>query len=144
MKVKFKRLTEKALVPTKATEHAAGFDLTASKVHYAMEGDIVKYISYGTDIAVEIPEGFVGYLFPRSSVSNKGLSLANSVGVVDADYRGEISLRYYPVSVGDADYNVGERVGQLIIMPIPDVEFVEVKELSDTKRGTGGYGSTGQ
>jgi len=99
------------------------------------------YIEYGTNIAVEIPEGFVGLLFPRSSISETGLILANSVGVVDSGYRGEIKFRfkYIPET---KKYKVGERVGQMVIMPYPQVEFELVEELSSTDRGEGGFGST--
>lgn len=144
MKIKFKKHSNKAVIPTKGSEHAGGFDIVATSREYITEDNTVKYISYGTDLSVEIPQGFCGFLYPRSSITNKGLSLGNSVGIIDADYRGTISFRMYPVSLGDGDYEVGERIGQLVVLPIPDLEFVEVKELSETHRGEGSYGSTGK
>lgn len=139
MKIKFKRLNDKAVTPHKAHASDAGFDLTATSRDF----DGLNVV-YGTGIAVEIPQGYVGLLFPRSSVARMELLLSNSVGVIDSGYRGEIMMKFKPASIIEATmYDVGERIGQLIIMPIPDVEFVEYDELSDTERGSGGYGSTG-
>lgn len=142
MVVKFKKLIENAVTPTKAHETDAGFDLTATSKIIDDECNIV----YGTGIAVEIPNGYVGLLFPRSSIAKKSLILSNSVGVIDSGYRGEIMAKFkialHPDNI--ATYNVGERIAQLIITPIPDVEFVEVSELNDSDRGVGGYGSTGK
>ena len=98
---------------------------------------------YLTGIALEIPSGYVGLLFPRSSVSRTCLSLANSVGVVDSGYRGEIMLKFGCSSTLSC-YKVGDRIGQLIIMPYPQVQFEQVEELSDSDRGEGGFGSTGE
>ena len=89
---------------------------------------------------MEIPRGYVGLLFPRSSVSNKGAWLANSVGVIDSGYRGPVKVRLYGPK---APYQPGERVAQLMIMPVPYVSVQEVSELSDSQRGQGGFGSTG-
>lgn len=135
MKVNIKKLHPDAVIPKYAKVGDAGMDLTC--VSYE---DCGIYNEYKTGLAVEIPEGFVGYVFPRSSVSKIGSSLCNSVGVVDSGYRGEVSLRFYG---GPGHYEPGDRVGQLVIMPVPSVEFVEVDELSSTDRGTGGFGSTG-
>ena len=141
MEIKFKKLTEKAVMPTKAHATDAGFDLTATRKNIDEMGNIV----YGTGIAVEIPEGYVGLAFPRSSIANKSLMLSNSVGVIDSGYRGEIMAKFkHLINPKPTQYNVGERIAQLIIMPIPAVEFVEVAELDDSDRGTGGYGSTGE
>lgn len=151
MKVRIKRLHENATIPSYGTEHAAGMDMTAVSKEVVTERGF-QYIEYKTGIAIEIPEGHVGLIYPRSSISKTKLSLANSVGVIDADYRGEISFRfqsdsdlthheYWPQG---AVYNVGDRIGQLIIIPYPKVEFEEVSELTETERGTGGYGSTGK
>jgi dUTP pyrophosphatase len=144
MQVRIKKLTENAILPKRGSDFAAGFDLVATSREDKDVHGTVSYISYGTGLAVEIPEGFVGYIFPRSSISNKGMSIANSVGVIDADYRGEITVRMYPVTVSkEEDYNIGDRIAQLIIMPIPSVEYVETDELSKTVREAGSYGSTG-
>lgn len=140
MLIKFKKLSPRAVAPSKAHPSDAGADLTATSKD--IKGDI---ITYGTDIAVEIPEGYVGLLFPRSSVCKKDLMLTNCVGVIDAHYRGEIMMKYRltrDFAVSD-DYMEGERIGQLVIVPIPDVAYIEADELSETDRGTGGYGSTG-
>lgn len=162
MKVRIKKLSPNARIPKKAHATDAGFDLYATSFRYDKEeGNLV----YGTGLALEIPEGYVGYIFPRSSISRKDLMLTNAVGVVDAGYRGEVMCKYkIPARVysytpkrtmapiytpernqyANSDiYEVGERIGQLIIMPIPSIEFEESDELSDSERGTGGYGSSG-
>ena len=105
------------------------------------EGQIV----YGTGLAVEIPEGMVGLVFPRSSIRDKDLVLSNSVGVIDSGYRGEIMATFNlknPWSPDDV-YKVGDRIAQLVIMPVPLAHYVEVDELSETERGKEGHGSTG-
>src|SRR5690349_12022788 len=122
MIVKFKKLVPEAVTPTYSKIGDAGLDLTAiSKKNEA------EYIEYGTGIAVEIPDGHVGLLFPRSSVTSKSIILKNSVGVIDSNYRGEIKLRFKgfsPYSLGNVIahhnvYKIGDRIGQLIIVPIP-------------------------
>jgi len=143
MVVKIKKLVENAVIPKYSKPGDAGLDLTAVSVSFEK-----NYVSYKTGLAVEIPEGFVGLLFPRSSNSKMDLILTNSVGVIDSGYRGEIELRYKLVGNGVTPsivgtYNIGDRVGQLIIIPYPSIEFEEVTELSTTERNTGGYGSTG-
>lgn len=138
MQIKFKKLVPEAIVPKKGTEYSAGYDLTAVSMTYLSSG----HIKYGTGIAVEIPDGCVGLLFPRSSVYKTGTMLANSVGVIDADYRGEIMAVFN--HCGELSYQVGDRIAQLIIMPYPSVTYIEVDELSTTERGNGSYGSTGK
>lgn len=137
MDIKIKRLVENAVVPSYAKKGDAGMDLTAVSVS-KMGNNQVKY---GFGLAVEIPEGYVGYVFPRSSCYKQNQTLSNCVGVIDSGYRGEISA----IMTGDSDssYKIGERVCQLIIMPIPFINFIPVLELTDTERGSGGYGSTG-
>ena len=124
-------------MPKRATDGAAGFDLTAVTCRYGENGKVF----YDTGIAVEIPAGHVGLLFQRSSVYKTGLSLANAVGVVDADYRGSISMIFNVGYGGCSPYQVGDRIGQIVFVPIPAVELVEADELSETARGEGGYGS---
>lgn len=137
--VRFKKLHPDAKVPYQGTPGSAGWDLTAvSKV--CMDSKTVKYF---TGLAVEIPEGHVGFVFPRSSVYKTGQMLTNCVGVIDSDYRGEITA-VFATKIGNKDYNVGDRIMQLVIMPYPAVKFVEAEELTETERGTGGYGSTGK
>ena len=141
LQIKFKKLHPAAVTPTRATDGSAGWDLTASEwacVNCGFDNNL--YAMYHTGIAVEIPAGYMGLLFPRSSCFKRGLSLANSVGVIDSDYRGEICFIYK----GCGMYQKGDRIGQLVIVPCPDVELVEVEELSQTERGQGGFGSTGK
>lgn len=140
MIVRFKKLRPDAVAPYQATEGAAGFDLTC-----LCSGWIPgrwQYI-YHTGIAVEIPKGHVGLLFPRSSISKTQARVANAVGVIDSDYRGEITM-VCDVKTNAEVYKPGDRIGQLVIVPVPSVTFEEAEELSDTARGTGGYGSTGR
>ena len=101
------------------------------------------FYEYGTGLAMEIPEGYVGLIFPRSSISKTDHYLRNSVGVVDSGYRGEIKIRMSTPLLGGVEYKEGDRVAQLIIMKLPWVNLQEVEELSDTDRGDGGFGSTG-
>lgn len=138
IKVNIKKLDEDAVIPKYAKEGDAGLDLTA----VSME-ETELYYEYGTGIAVEIPRGYVGLLFPRSSVTNKDLILKNSVGIIDSSYRGEIKLRFLKTSTFADIYEEEERVGQLLIMPYPEVEFNEVEELNETERSSDGFGSTG-
>ena len=140
MKVKIKKLSENAVIPSYAKPGDAGMDLTAITLTKVDNNDF-GFLEYGTGLAVEIPEGFVGLIFPRSSVSNSGLILANSVGVIDSGYRGEIKLRFKHIP-DTAFYKPGDRVGQLIVIPYPNVEFEQVTELSSTERSEGGFGST--
>ena len=136
LKVRFKKLYEDAVAPSYAKNGDAGLDLTAT--HMTWEEN---FIEYGTGIAVEIPEGYVGLVFPRSSVSKKeDFYLKNSVGVIDSGYRGEIKLRF---NKSESHYTAGEKIGQLIIIPYPTIYLEEVEELSSTERGEGGFGSTG-
>jgi len=137
MKVRIKRLHPDAVIPKYAKAGDAGMDLTA--VEMEREWNIV---TYKTGLAIEIPEGHVGLLFPRFSVYKTSMVLSNCVGVIDSGYRGEIMMKFRSTESSKA-YEVGDRVGQLIIMPYPQVEFEEVENLSSTDRGLGGYGSTG-
>lgn len=135
--IKIKKLHKDAVIPTKAHATDAGCDLYATSCHYD-NGLII----YGTGIAVEIPEGYVGLVFPRSSIANTHLTLSNSVGVIDSGYRGEVMAKFR--KGGTRGYNVGDRIAQLIIIPYPEVVFEEAEELSESDRGTGGYGSSGR
>lgn len=154
MEIKIKKLSENAVTPTYAKNGDAGMDLTATSKSYDEYGNVC----YGTSLAFEIPEGFVGLLFPRSSNTKKDLTLGNSVGVLDSGYRGEVFFKFKPLAYKaesamsentevsldfPQDYEVGERIGQIIVIPHPKVTFVEVDELSSTERGNGGFGSSG-
>ena len=142
MKVRIKKLSENAVIPTYAKDGDAGMDLVATSIKF--DG---TQITYGTGLAIEIPEGFVGLVFPRSSIRKTDLSLSNSVGVIDSGYRGEIQATFNQKSLskdGQILYGVGDRIMQIMIIPHPPVQFIEVNELSDTLRGEGGFGSTGK
>lgn len=142
MEIKFKKLAENAIVPKRANLTDAGLDLVATSKTKKDE----LFIEYGTGLAAEIPEGFVGLLFPRSSVTNMNLMLKNSVGVIDSGYRGEIKARFLfcDTDSEETHYRVGDKVAQLLILPIVLPNPVEVSELSDTERGDGGFGSSGK
>lgn len=145
MKVNIKKLDPKAKIPKYSKEGDAGLDLTAVSVSLDKKGNIV----YNTGLAFEIPKGYVGLVFPRSSVSNYSLNLANSVGVIDSGYRGSVSVKFKPSLTTPhsqltlTKYKEGDRVCQLIILPYPQITFEEVEELSESNRGENGYGSTG-
>lgn len=141
MKVKIKKLHPDAIIPTYAKSGDAGMDLVATKIISNTTFDI----TYGTDLAMEIPEGFVGLVFPRSSIRKYELLLSNSVGVIDSGYRGEIQATFKKeIGLDSLAYNVGDRICQIMIIPHPTIEFEEVNELNNTERGDGGFGSTGK
>jgi dUTP pyrophosphatase len=142
MKVRIKRLHEKAVIPSYARIGDAGLDLIATTVNRV---DQEQYMEYGTGISLEVPEGYVALLFPRSSISTKDLLLCNSVGVIDSGYRGEVKVRFKPMGSTweNKNYLVGDKIAQLIIIPFPQIEFEEVKNLASSERGSGGFGSSG-
>lgn len=165
MVVKIKKLSINAVIPKYALNGDAGLDLVATSKSHDEKGNTV----YGTGLAFAIPKGCVGLLFPRSSNASKDLLLSNSVGVLDSNYRGEVSFKYKKTvrvpyfgtirnilcdlgmcnkhvvknCEGD-DYKIGDRVGQLIVLPYPKVDFLITEDLGETNRGEGGYGSTGK
>lgn len=155
MEVKIKKLHPNAVIPKYESAGAAGMDLTAVSKHYDGNGCVV----YGTGVAIQIPQGYYADLRPRSSISKYDLVLANSIGTIDSDYTGELIFKFKPTIEFVAHefavnqkcgsmphihktYDVGDRIGQIIIMPYPKIEFVEVDELDETERGNGGFGST--
>ena len=143
MKVRIKKLNENAVIPTYAKAGDAGMDLVATSIISTTS----TQITYGIGLAMEIPEGFVGLIFPRSSVRKTRLMLSNCVGVIDSGYRGELQATFNKVnhdSVSENDYKVGDRIAQIMIIPHPTIQFEEADELSDTERGEGGFGSTGK
>lgn len=188
LRVKIKKLVENAVVPTYAHLSDAGMDLVATSRVFDEKG----CATYGTGLAFEIPEGYVGLIFPRSSNCKKDLLQSNSVSVIDSGYRGEVYVKFKPsllfvdkapLGIGDSEYDydgtcqtdintqevtfhgrnknypdvsegylpytprvyeIGERIGQIIIIPYPHIEFEEVDELSPSDRGEGGFGSTGK
>lgn len=139
MKIQFKKLVPNAITPRFGKPGDAGADLVAT----SLSDNHLDQIVYGTGIAVEIPEGMVGLVFPRSSVRNYDLSMSNSVGVIDSGYRGEIIVTFNLKNPWSNIYQVGDRIAQLVIVPVPLVQYAEVEELSETSRGTKGHGSTG-
>ena len=142
MKVNIKKLNEKATIPTYGTEFSAGADLY--NLDECVTIDPHKTVLIHTGIAVEIPVGYCGLIFARSGLATKrGLAPANKVGVIDADYRGEVMIALHNHSDSSVEVAAGERVAQLAIVPFLKAEFETVEELSDTVRGTGGFGSTG-
>ena len=154
MQVKIKKLNPNAVIPSYAKDGDAGMDLVATSII----SDTPEQITYGMGIALEIPKGFVGLIFPRSSVRKTGLDLSNAVGVIDSGYRGEIQATFNKIFGGDRFYDetkntedtsndfykIGDRIAQIMIIPYPPIQFVEVDELSDSERGEGGFGSTGK
>lgn len=157
--VKVKRLTLEAKLPEKKTAGAAGFDIYATEVDFSRLNTF--QILYRTGLAFEIPEGHVGLIYPRSSIRDTPLSLSNGVGVIDSDYRGEITFTFnyagsldsrggyakkfsIPKSMKEKIYKPGDRIGQLVVMPVPLVYYEEVDALSTTDRNLGGHGSTGR
>ncbi len=138
MEIKFKKLHSIAQI-SKGSNTAASFDLVAVDYEF---NDEYGFIQYKTGIAVEIPDGYFGALYPRSSISKYDMLLCNSVGVIDSDYRGEIMVRFRVG--GDKLYKVGDKIAQLIIQKYEEVSYTEVTDLSDSVRGSGGFGSTGQ
>lgn len=148
MIVNIKKTSPNAVIPSYAKEGDACLDLTTTDVYFDAHGNMVCEIG----LAIEIPEGYVGLIFPRSSVTKKVLGMANAVGVIDSGYRGPLRVVFKPApafkmdnfSADMAEYKSGDRVAQLMIIPIPYINLVEVDELSDSVRGEGGFGSTGQ
>ena len=138
--VKVKKLHSNAIIPSYSKIGDAGMDLTITSI---IENTSFS-VSYGFGLSIEIPKGFVGLIFPRSSVRNYELSLTNCVGVIDSGYRGEIQATFRKHSGLDSiSYKVGDRGAQIFILPYPQVTMVESSELSNTERGEGGFGSTG-
>ena len=140
MKVSIKKLDVGGIIPTYSNKGDAGMDLTCTKVISTTKYQVV----YGTDIALEIPDGYVGLVFPRSSVRKYDLQLANSVGVIDSGYRGEIQVTFNKTKSNGKMYEINDRICQIMILPYPQIEFNEVTEFSKTERGEGGHGSTGK
>lgn len=139
MDVKIKPLYKNTVLPYYATEDAVGMDCTVHSKVIDLDNSLVHY---GLGFAIEIPKGHAGLLFPRSSIYKHQLSLSNSVGVIDPDYRGEVGAKFY--TSDDDYYEIGERCCQLIIIEAPNINLIVTNKLSETTRNTGGYGSTGQ
>lgn len=143
MKIKIKKLNEQAVIPAYAHDTDAGLDLTAINATMEMNQDASVSFIYETGLSIEIPEGYVGLVFPRSSVSQYSLTQANCVGVIDSGYRGELLVKFklntmsYPKM-----YKPGDRVAQLVIVPYLKAELEVTEELTQSDRGENGFGST--
>lgn len=159
VKIKIKKLHPNAVIPQYAHIGDAGVDLVATEVnvvecttpiaydelgYVSSEKTVGKIYEVKFGFAIEFPKGYVARIYPRSSIYKTGLVLANSTGNVDCPYRGELMAKFYSVIPTGLEYKVGERCAQLILEKIPEMEFEEVEELSDTDRGSGGFGSTGK
>lgn len=143
MDVKFKKLHEDAKIPSYAHDTDAGLDLTAVSFTQEFDKSNKLVLVYHTGLAVEIPEGYVGLIFMRSSISDKSISLTNAVAVIDSGYRGELLLKYKITTDSlPTIYQPGEKIGQLIIIPYPKINPIEAEELSSSDRNEGGFGST--
>lgn len=144
MELKIKKLSPAAKMPVMATKGAACFDLTLCEMEHVNE----TVVKCHTGIAMEIPQGHVGLLFPRSSVYKSGAMLANSVGVIDSDYRGEVCAMFRIIDEekwnNGGAFGVGDRVCQIMIRKVEEIELIEATELSETERGSGGFGSSGK
>ncbi len=141
LQVAVKKLHKDAVVPKYAKPGDAGLDLTATSIISSTTFEV----TYGTGLALEIPTDHVGLIFPRSSVRNYELMLSNCVGVIDSGYRGEIQFTFNKTNGLDSlKYKVGDRIGQLVILPYPQVTLIEEQELSETERGEKGFGSSGK
>lgn len=144
LRVNIKKMHQDAVTPSYAKDGDAGMDLVATSIISETTTDV----TYGLGIALEIPYGFVGLIFPRSSIRKYDLSLTNCVGVIDSGYRGELQATFkknnWLKGNESEKYQVGDRVAQIIILPYPQILFVESEELSETERGSGGFGSTGK
>ena len=139
MLIRYKKLRASASAPTQSTTGAAAFDLTADRIERDTKARTCKVFS---GVAVEIPRGYVGLLFPRSSICKTTCRLTNSVGVIDSDYRGEVTAVFDDALKPAGSYQIGDRFAQLMIVALPYVQWEEADELTPTERGTGGYGST--
>ncbi|MGL4373517.1 MAG: dUTP diphosphatase [Turicibacter sp.] len=153
--VGLKFMHQDAQLPFYATEGAAGADCTSVSIQYfnrfnqevfpksTEEWKEVTKVKYNLGLAFEIPKGYAILLFPRSSVMKQELIMSNSIGLIDCDYRGEVSAVFY-LNENSQLYEVGERCCQIVLVEVPKCKFIVKKELSSTSRGEGGYGHTGK
>ena len=139
LKVKIKLLSPGAKIPTYSKDGDAGMDLTITNIIFESE----TQVTYGFGLSMEIPKGYVGLIFPRSSVRDFNLLLSNSVGVIDSGYRGEICATFKKTNTDANIYGLYDRGAQIIILPYPQIEFIESDNLTETERGDGGFGHTG-
>jgi len=141
-KLKFKKLVPHAITPFMATSGSAGFDLTATHAEQLLPG-VTAIV--GTGISMEIPAGYVGMICPRSGLAAKhAITVANAPGIIDSDYRGEIKVLLANHATNVQFVSAGERIAQMVIVPVASIEFIEVEDVDETERGAGGFGSTGR
>lgn len=140
MIINFKKLVDEAVPPSQATPGSSAYDLVATSAHFDKRTQI---ITIGFGIALELPENYSCLLLARSSISKRGLVLANGVGLIDSDYRGELLAKFHAVTDDFYSYQVGDTCAQLLFLPVPKINLQETDQLSDTLRGAGGFGSTG-
>lgn len=144
MLVPYKKLRDGAVVPSRGSEYAAGYDLYAC-LESPVEIEPGTNKKIGTGLSIAVPEGYFGAVFARSGLATKeGLRPANCVGICDSDYRGEYIVPVYNDSSEIRTVKNGDRIAQLVILPFLPADFSEVEELDDTERGTAGFGSTGK
>ena len=146
MEIKIKKLHKDAIIPKYAKQGDAGMDLYVANWKFNVDSltDENTGVIIDSGIAIEIPDGFVGLVFPRSSIKSTGHRLSNAVGVIDSGYRGSIQAYFDIIDSSLMYYEVGDRFAQLIILPYPQIEFKEVKELSESERNDKGFGSSGK
>lgn len=137
LQIKIKKNFQGSLLPTKKNKLDAGIDCFANSFN-----ETEDYVEYGLGFSIEIPSGYCGLVFPRSSISNYDILLSNSVGIIDSGYRGEVKARF--IRTGNKIYEIGDKICQLILYKYPDIELVEVGELDMQNDRKGGYGSTGK
>ena len=143
MNIEIKILNDSAVMPTRGSKYAAGYDLYAA-IENPVDIQPHDTVKIGTGIAVALPSGTFGGIFPRSGIATKrGLRCANCVGAIDEDYRGELIVAVHNDTTEMQTITPQERIAQLIVMPYINFDFTEVKELSKTERGEGGFGSSG-
>lgn len=146
MEIKIKKLHPNAIIPKYAKDGDAGLDLVAVSCKVLVDSltDEDTKVEVDSGIAIEIPKGYVGLIFPRSSIKGTGVRLTNCVGVIDSGYRGSIKAYFDIVDKSLVYYEKGNKFAQLLIIPYPQIEFEEVEELTQTERGASGYGSSGK
>jgi dUTP pyrophosphatase len=139
--VKIRKVHPDAVLPKRAHPTDAGMDVTAISMEMTED-----YIEYDTGLQFQLPAGYVMLIFPRSSNSKKDLLMCNSVGVLDAGYTGNLKFRFKLTTEGYTEkiYNPGDKIGQIIILPYPEINFIETEEFDETDRGDGGFGSSGK
>ena len=144
MDVKFKRLNDLAKIPTRGSKFSAGYDLYAA-TDYNIQIPPHSTVKIGTGLAMDLPNGYFGAIVARSGIATKrGLRPINCLGVCDFDYKGEYIIALHNDTTETKTVQAGERIAQLILLPYQDIDFKEVDELSDTDRGSGGFGSSGE